>query len=288
METKHLDSMTVRVLTLNVWNTDGPPERQAALPGAIAALEPDLISFQEVVKTDHYDQLSHLLSDTDLIGFHDSDVLEVPSIGTALASRWAHKSVVGSLLDSPPGAPPCNLLAATVPLPVGVDLLFLAVKPYWALDGEANRLLEAVQIINLAEALACPAPTVVAGDFDATPDADCMRFFAGRRVVAGRSTHYLNAWDIAGDGGPGYTWTTANPWVAEVVESGVIEPNHARRIDHILVHGAEGHAIKFGPTANRPGPNVAAVIRDCQVVLDDPPVSDHYGLLAEIDFKGLP
>ncbi|MDR2378570.1 MAG: endonuclease/exonuclease/phosphatase family protein [Bifidobacteriaceae bacterium] len=277
-------TMTVRVLTLNVWNTDGPPQRRQALPGAIAALNPDLISFQEVVKTTDYDQLADLLSETDLIGFHDSDVLEAPSIGTALASRWPPAAVVGSLLPGPPEFPPCNLLAAAVALPIGVELTFIAVKPYPPLNGEQHRLRQAVYLAQIAEALARPAPTVVAGDFDATPDADCMRFFAGRRVADGVSTHYLNAWDVAGDGGPGHTWTAVNPWVGEYVDSGLVEPGHARRIDHILVHGPEGHAIRWGAAAAKDTPRVKALVLDCRVVLDDPPLSDHYGVLAEIEF----
>jgi endonuclease/exonuclease/phosphatase family metal-dependent hydrolase len=271
------NSQTVRVLTLNVWNTEGPPERQKALPGAIAALDPDLISFQEVAHGDGDNQLARLIGGTGLTGVHQQDVWDAPSLGTALASRWAPRNVLGTLLPVPEGVPPCNLLAAIIPLPIGVDLLFLAVKPYWALDGEAYRARAAVAMADVAEALRCPAPTVIAGDFDATTEADSLQFLAGNRVLEGKSARYVNAWDAAGDGGPGHTWTTANPWVQDAVKAGAIEPGHRRRIDHILVNWPTWSNRALAPT-------VTAVVQDCRVVLDDPPASDHYGVLADIEF----
>jgi endonuclease/exonuclease/phosphatase family metal-dependent hydrolase len=273
--------MRLRVLTLNVWGAAGPEERQDALRDAIGALDPDLVALQEVVRHDDYDQLSHILGATDLTGTHQLDVLQATPVGTALGARWRPTNVVGAMLPAPSGYPPPSLLAATVPLPIGVELLFIAAKPYWALDGESYRARSAVLIADMAQALHRPAPTVIAGDFDATPDSDSMRFFAGRRVLEGKSAYYHNAWEVAGDGGDGHTWTVANPDVAAGVADWGIEPGHARRIDHILVR-----APGWGPTPAQPGdPEVRAMVASCEVVLDSPPVSDHYGVLAEIDLR---
>ncbi|MDR1236939.1 MAG: endonuclease/exonuclease/phosphatase family protein [Propionibacteriaceae bacterium] len=278
-------TMTLRVLTLNVEGIEGDESRQADLRNAIAAINPDLLSLQEVVRNDSYDQLSQLLGDTGLIGVHDLDLINTQSAGTALATRWPASQVVGQLLPGHPLMPSPNALAAVIPLPIGVNVLFMAVKPYWPLNGEALRCRDALAITELESTLRQAAPAIIAGDFDAVPTADCMQFFAGRRVLDGRSTHYLNAWDVAGDGGPGYTWTTENPGVTKFIDSGLIESGHARRIDHILVHGPEGHVIVWGEDKLKVEQRVRAVITSCEVVFREPPVSDHYGVLAEIELS---
>ncbi|MDR1635615.1 MAG: endonuclease/exonuclease/phosphatase family protein [Bifidobacteriaceae bacterium] len=278
------DSMTVRVLTWNVWGREGEWARQDAMREAIASVDPDLVALQEVARDIDFDQLEHLLGQTGLVGVHDSDVIQAPSVGTALASRWAPERVVGALLPSqcPPDAPAPNALAAVIPLPIGVSLLFMAVKPYWPLNAEAVRCREALAIVDLEERLRQAAPSIVAGDFDAKPDGDCMQFFAGNRVLEGRSTHYLNAWDVAGDGSPGHTWTVENPGVAPCVGMGAVEPGHARRIDHILVHGPGFQ--DWGGFAYR----VRAVVTRCEVVFTDPAPSDHYGVLADVELTRVP
>lgn len=263
-------SMTLRVLTLNVWNTDGAPERQELLRAGVAALDADLISLQEVVRTDDYDQLDWILGDTDLHAVHQLDLIDAPSWGgTALASRWAPTRTVGTLL--PGRVVGACAIAAVIPLPIGVDLLFHAVKPSAQFDHEADRCRQAIAITALDEQLRGPAPSIIAGDFDATPDADCMRFYTGRGVLDGRSVHFRDAWEQAGEGGPGHTWTSDNPGVAATTALGWIQIPHRRRIDHILVGGPFAH------------PDVHARIVRCDVVLADPPASDHYGVLAEIE-----
>lgn len=275
--TTDTDPITLRVLTLNVWNVDGEPERQQLLCDGVAALEPDLVSFQEVVRTPEYDQLAALVAGTELTGVHQLDVAPESSGGTALASRWAPTSVEYARLPGASGEPDhANALAAVIPLPNGLEMLFLAVKPTWRLDGEADRQAEIRTITDLDARLHRPAPTIIAGDFDATPDADCMRYLAGRAAIDGHSVYYHNAWDVAGDGGPGHTWTHENPLTVPIIDYLVRQPGHARRIDHILVGSFHRH------------PDFTARIQRCEVVLTDPPVSDHYGVLADIEIRPLP
>jgi len=52
------------------------------------------------------------------------------------------------------------------------------------------------------------------------------------------------------------------------------QPNHARRIDYILVGRRHNH------------PHATARVRHCAVALTDPPVSDHYGVVADIEMGG--
>jgi endonuclease/exonuclease/phosphatase family metal-dependent hydrolase len=283
-------SIRLRVLTLNLWNMEGERSRQELLRDGIAALRPDLLALQEVTRTAAHDQLAQVLAGTGLYGIHQLDVLDAdPSaerFGTALASRWQPTRIEGVDLGADAtwlrrldpsfaavagdGRFQCAL-AATIPLPVGFEVLFLAVKPAPPLDAEADRVAQACAIAELDRKLCRPAPTIIAGDFDATPDADSLRYLTGRAVVDGHSVHYHDAWAVAGDGGPGHTWTSQNPLAAPVVDWLIGQSPHARRIDYILVGSRHAHR------------DIAAQIRRCQVVLTEPPVSDHYGVLAEIE-----
>lgn len=265
-------SLTLRVLTANIWNLEGDPGRQRLLRDAIQDLQPDLLSLQEVTRQDGRDQLAEILAGTRLHGVHQLDLLDphpaAARAGTALATRWEPTEVEAIALPRALGAE-CAI-AATIPLPLGLDLVFMAVKPTWRLDAEAARLAQVRAIAELDAKLRRPVPTIIAGDFDATPDADCMRYLAGRAVSEGTSVHYHDSWAVAGDGGPGYTWTSDNPLARPVVEQAIGQLPHARRIDHILVGSRHNH------------PDVSARILRSEVVLTDPPVSDHYGVFAEI------
>ncbi|MGH8287760.1 MAG: endonuclease/exonuclease/phosphatase family protein [Steroidobacteraceae bacterium] len=91
--------MRIRILTLNVWNTEGDPRRLEIIIRGIRQLEPDLISLQEVVHTAGTETLDTLLADLALHATHQADVQEsVPPFserygGTALATRWKHEVV---------------------------------------------------------------------------------------------------------------------------------------------------------------------------------------------------
>ena len=88
--------MRLRVLTMNVQNTEGPPERQRIPNGLLRRHAPDVVSLQEVASTD---QLDALLAGTGLHGTHQSQVLleQPPYVdrygGTAVATRRPHRVV---------------------------------------------------------------------------------------------------------------------------------------------------------------------------------------------------
>jgi endonuclease/exonuclease/phosphatase family metal-dependent hydrolase len=271
-ETTTPRSMNLRVLTLNVWNTEGPPERQRQLRDSIRALEPDLVCLQEVVSSPEYDQLRFLLGDSALHLVHDTESIAGKTWGTAIATRWKPAYVEAQrLTHSEPGP---AAITAVVPLPIGVEMLFLGVKPAYKFTDEAARCRQAAEIAALEQKLRQAAPTVIAGDFDAAPENESMRFYTGHVPLDGQSAHFRDAWLLAGDGGPGHTWTTDNAWVAGTAASGWIQIPHRRRIDYILAGSPEVH------------PDVRSRITTCRVVLDsDPAPSDHYGVLAELEIS---
>jgi endonuclease/exonuclease/phosphatase family metal-dependent hydrolase len=53
--------MRVRVVTLDVWNTEGDPRRLDLINRELRTLAPDLLALQEVVQTDDRNSLLRLL-----------------------------------------------------------------------------------------------------------------------------------------------------------------------------------------------------------------------------------
>jgi endonuclease/exonuclease/phosphatase family metal-dependent hydrolase len=106
---------------------------------------------------------------------------------------------------------------------------------------------------------------ILAGDMDADPASDSIRFWSGRHVIDDFSVCYRSAWESTHPGEPLATFIPENP-------NQVNFDWPFRGIDHILVRCGDSG----GPTL---------VIRSCRRTFDHglTSVSDHYGLLAELD-----
>jgi endonuclease/exonuclease/phosphatase family metal-dependent hydrolase len=117
-------------------------------------------------------------------------------------------------------------------------------------------------------------PTIIAGDFNATPDAASIRYLTGRQSLGGRSVLYHDAWAVAGDG-PGYTWTSDNPNARTGVDQIVRQPSHHSRFDYILVGSWDFH------------PKARALIQSAMLVFNKPIdglwASDHFGVVVDLE-----
>jgi endonuclease/exonuclease/phosphatase family metal-dependent hydrolase len=139
--------MHLRVVTFNVWNTEGEPARGELINRELRRLDPDLVSLQEVVQTPEHDQLAELLDGTGLHGTHQNEVLaDVPPGGEryggcALATRSPHRVVeVMDLRGADALDVPWATVAASVPVPGAGELLFIAATTAWRLSAEAAAL----------------------------------------------------------------------------------------------------------------------------------------------------
>jgi endonuclease/exonuclease/phosphatase family metal-dependent hydrolase len=273
--------MLLRVLTFNVWNTQGDERRGELIARELARLQPDLVSLQEVVRDEQRDQLAEILAGSDLQATHQHDVLgRTPRFGErfggcAVASRRPHE--VLEVLDLRTAGSldvPWATLAISVSLPDGNDLLFLAATTSWRLAAEADRERQVVALSDLDARNRTALPTIIAGDFNASPDSAGIRYLTGRQGLGGRSVHYHDAWEVAGDGA-GFTWTHENPNAAGEIEQLVGQPGHRRRVDYVFVGGRDAH------------PDVSARVKSAELVFDRPVdgvwLSDHFGVLAEIE-----
>ena len=275
----------LRVLTMNVFGFSSRyDERQRLLRDGIAKLDPDMMSFQEA----GYDGIRHQVADMLRgLGYHiihqfDDHQPNLPGIiGNCLASRWPLKLVeVLSLQVTPRAKLPLYAAVAarvSVSSPVG-PMLFVGATTSWEFHCELERELQAVAIAKLVQRHADRKafPTIIAGDLDAAPDTASIHFLTGKQSLAGMSVHYLDAWEQAGDGSPGHTWTHENGLARAIIDQIVRQPRHARRIDYILLGSPHDHA-RF------------ARVRHCRVALNKPTgdlwPSDHYAVYAEIDVE---
>lgn len=272
---------TIRVLTMNIWNFDGEYKaRQRLLREGIRDLAPDLLAFQEAGCDGNRDQVRDML---DGLGYHvihqfDGQTHRPGRDGCAIASRWpvAWLETVNLQVTSLARAYPyaAILVRTHVPAPVG-PLLFACTKPSWELNREYERELQAVALVKAIARHADRnhAPTIVAGDYDATPDSASIRFMTGRQSLDGLSVHYRDTWAEAGDGTEGYTWTFRNGSAAGVIDRCFQDKRHERRIDYIFLGSPHDYTRR-------------AVISKARVVLDKPDngvwPSDHYAVFAEI------
>ena len=273
--------MKLRVVTLNVWNLTGDPRRTSLINRELRRLAPDLVSFQEVIASGERNQLAELLDGLDLQGIHQADVVTAAPPGAeryggnALATRWPHRIVEGLDLRMADAMDvPWDALAALVSLPGEGDLLFVAATSAWRLDAESARERQVVALTDLDARHRRDLPTIIAGDFNATPDAASIRYLTGRQSLGGRSVCYHDVWAVAGDG-PGHTWTIDNPNARSEIDKIIRQPEHRRRIDYVFVGSWHAH------------PRAHAYVRAATLAFDRPIdgvwPSDHFGVVADLE-----
>jgi len=275
MDERPSSEASLRVLTLNLWSHGGDwRARMAVVREAIAAAGPEIVAFQEVVATGAEDQAVDVLGPAFTV-VHSARRGPDGVVGASLASRLpilATEEVDLRLTDRV-GTFPATAIVATVRHPAFGPIVFVNHLPSYQLAFERERELQAVAVARRVEELTGPpgdppsSHAIVAGDFDAEPDAASVRFWTGRQSLDGLSVCYRNAWESANPGeAPALTYTTESPLLRDWDWP-------FRSIDHILVRCA-AHG----------GPSLA--VRSCSRFLDEPVdgvwASDHFGLLAEL------
>ena len=125
---------------------------------------------------------------------------------------------------------PCTALVATAgaPDPIG-SLLFVNHFPNWQLNFEHERELQAIATARFVEERVGQSnqPVIVAGDFDADPDAASIRCWSGRQSLAEMSVCYRDAWQSVHPEKPGHTFTPYSPVVKDEVLKGYAQSRKA-------------------------------------------------------------
>ena len=238
------------------------------------------MAFQEAITDDGYDQVVDVL-DSQYRVVHQTVGLVGDGKGVAIASRWPLSEVREVDLHLTPrtaGFPCVTLLAEVLaPDPVG-RLLFANHLPSFQLGFELERELQAAAAARAIEEFTSgrEVHVVLAGDFDAVPDASSVRFWSGRQSLDGTSVCYRDAWESTHAEEKGHTFSPSNPLVGSSCSPLVVDGETAielgRRIDYIFVRCGD-----HGPTLD-----VAA----CELAFDRPVdgvwASDHFGVIAEL------
>jgi endonuclease/exonuclease/phosphatase family metal-dependent hydrolase len=268
----------VRVLTLNLWGRSGAwDERRRVLADGLRELRPDVVAFQEAVKTDGYDQAAELLGPGYRVAHHGGRSED--GTGAAIASGWPLGELLEEDLRVSPRVDPAHgwigrvaAVEVLAPDPVG-PLLFVHHKPSWQRGFERERELQAVAAARFVEGIlgGDERHVVLAGDFDATPDSASVRFWSGRQSLDGTSVCYRDAWESVHPADPGHTFAPTNPLVA----SGEMPLELGRRIDYVMVRCGD-----HGPTLD---------VSHCERAFDEPVDgvwgSDHFGVVADLSAR---
>ncbi len=262
-------------MTWNLWWRFGPWEaRQPAIVETLRQVDPDIVCLQEVFET--RDGESQAAAIADALGLHHAYApglgldLAPESLGNAILSRWPIRATESRPLPAPPDLNELRVvLRADIDGPRGAIEVFCT-HLNWRLDQSHVRQMQlrAVCEFMLETKDQRTYPPILCGDMNAEPLSDEIRMLTGLAASPVPKLVFFDAWSAAGDGGPGYTWSRANPFTA-------LDPDpRDSRIDYVLVGYPHDEAA---------GEPVA-----CRVVGDTPAAgiqpSDHHGVAAELRY----
>lgn len=269
----------LRVVTWNVWWRFGPWEqRLPAIVETLRRLDPDVICLQEVwidlaTGRSSADVVAEALGDRHVAVANRAD-LDGLGFGNAVVSRWPITGTEWRPLPSPEQFEEYRVvLRADVDGPRGPFQVFTT-HLHWRLDHSHIRSEQVAEIARFVhDSPHRTFPPVLCGDFNADPSADEIRALTGRAASPAPPVVFWDAWEVAGSGGPGTTWSNANPYA--VMD---LEPD--RRIDYVFAGfpkaGGAGHVVHaevIGTEAIDIGDGNGPVVP-----------SDHYGVLAELRY----
>jgi endonuclease/exonuclease/phosphatase family metal-dependent hydrolase len=262
---------TLRIVTWNVWGRYGDDwkQRQAGIEDELSAAAPDLVCLVEAWRQDDLTQPELVATRLGLPHHHFAGDWQQEDwiSGVGFASRWPMSDPVRQPLHDESGAGLGHAVHVLVDGARGPIQLFIAMLDY-PLDASTVRQAQARQLVRfVSEVSRRRYPTVVCGDFNAGPDSDEMRMLTGRSAAAVPGLVFYDAWELAGDGTPGHTWSNSNPLAA-------IGLYPDRRFDYILSAwprpGGVGHPTHCSLLGLRPPHELQ--------------LSDHYGVLADLRY----
>jgi len=280
----------IRVLTINIWNRWGPwTERLPVLRDGLRAEAADVVALQEVLRMESggFSQLDEVGADLYPHRVYapawtiDKDC--GLTLGNAVMSRLPIVESEHVLLPNPLQEESRALLYVLCETPHGQLPLFVT-HLSWQFElshvrCEQVSFIAAIMKEWLARAASRPnanlLPAVLAGDFNAEPDSDEIRFLRGRHALpppgggAPRGVYFNDCYSYCGgDERSGATFSRSNPYART-------EREPERRIDYVFVAPPD-RALRGEPLAawrcfDQPAGGVFA--------------SDHYGVTAEIQIS---
>jgi endonuclease/exonuclease/phosphatase family metal-dependent hydrolase len=266
-----LASSTIRVVTWNVWGRYGPDceARQAVLEQTLEQTAPDLTCLVEAWRQGDSTQPGRVAARLGLAHHRFVGDWEQEDwvSGIGFVSRWPMTEPRRRPLRAEDGSGFGEAVHVAVTGERGPIQVFAVMLDY-PLDASGLRQHQVRQLVQfIAETASRRDLILVCGDFNAGPDSDEIRMLTGRSAPAAPGMVFYDAWEVAGDGSPGFTWSNRNPLAA-------IGLYPDRRFDYIFSawprRGGVGHPTGCSLLGVRaPG---------------EQQVSDHYGLAADLRY----
>lgn len=261
---------TMRIVTWNVWGRYGNwREREAGIEETLVTAAPDVVCLVESWSRPDANQPELVAK---RLGFEHSlfagDWQQEDWVsGIGLISRWPVISHERRALRGEDGRGAGEALFAFVEGERGPIQLFAVMLDYPLGASDVRQAQVRGLAVFIQEVTRRQHPIIVCGDFNAGPDADELRMLTGRTATAASGLVFYDAWEIAGDGTPGYTWSNRNPLAAVAMY-----PD--RRFDYVLSAWPRPGAVGHPTHCHRLGVLPA----------DQPQLSDHYGVLADLRY----
>ncbi len=278
----------LRVMTLNIWNRQGPWEaRRELIRKGLRELSPDVVALQEVLRLAVPDGSQALSQADDLardLGYQvaygpawNLDRHGLLDFGNAVLSRLPILEQHNVTLPNPMRHETRGLLYTLLGGP-SWQVPFFVTHLDWQLDLSPVRCQQVAFVTETMATLEAAArgregadvlPAILAGDFNAEPESDEIRYLRGRHGLVGpggetRGVYFADAFGLCGDG-PGETFSRSNPYAARERE-----PN--RRLDYLFIGSLDkdlrGEPLSARRCFTEPEGGVFA--------------SDHFGVLAEV------
>jgi endonuclease/exonuclease/phosphatase family metal-dependent hydrolase len=262
-------------VTWNLWGRYGAWEqRERAISAVLAEQDADVVCLQEswvdLERATQAERLAATLGDLHHVTADVPSAMTGVTATNAVLTRWPVVAAETCWLPRAGGGVPYrSALFVTIEAPFG-PLMVASTHLDHQFDASASRRAQAAALAGyVAERRGDPDsafPLIVAGDLNAVPDSDEIRSLNGRGAPPVPGLIFTDAWEVAGDGGPGTTWTTS-PY----------QPHTAwprRRLDYVLV--------------SWPRPKPLGNPLRCAVIgteaVGDPAVlpSDHFGVVADL------
>jgi endonuclease/exonuclease/phosphatase family metal-dependent hydrolase len=262
---------TMRVVSWNVWGRYGRwEERQAALEAALVEARPDVVCMVEswsMTETTQPALVAESLGMPHSL-FVGDWTQEGWTSGIGIVSHWPLVRHERRPLPGGAGDALGEALFVAIDGPRGLVQLFAVMLDY-PLDASARRQAQVRQLCAfVAETARRRHVTIACGDFNAGPDSDELRMLTGQSATAAPGLVFYDAWEVAGDGSAGTTWSNRNPLAA-------IGRYPDRRFDYILSAwpraGAAGHPLHCELLGVRPDGDALQI-------------SDHYGVVADLRY----
>jgi endonuclease/exonuclease/phosphatase family metal-dependent hydrolase len=266
-----LAESTIRVVTWNVWGRYGTDweRRQAGIEDELLELAPDVVCLVEAWRMGETTQPEAIATRLGMpyhcfLGdWQQEDWVS----GVGVIARWPMSEPVRRSLRDESGAGAGEAVHVVVDGDRGPIQLFIAMLDY-PLSASGLRQQQTRELARfVTETTSGRYPTLLCGDFNAGPDSDEIRMLTGRSASAEPDLVFYDAWEMAGDGTPGFTWSNANPLAALG-----LYPD--RRFDYIFSAwprlGGVGHPVHCALTGVRPPEQLQ--------------LSDHFGVVADLRY----